>query len=321
MRLQVEQLATEHPDIDRWSIESEALRLLVLDYGVRVQRLEVLVGSEWRNVVLGFDRVQDYLADTASVGAVVGRCANRIRDGAFHLNGTPIQLETNHGRHHLHGGTAGFAAQRWSGEPIAGGVRFRLEEPDGYSGYPGRLAVTVDIEIIGTAVRYTFRANSDRDTIFNPSCHSYFNLAGTGYIHEHHLEVRASRYLPTDDELLPTGDVSPVEQTPLDLRSGVRLGDVIPATGGLDHCYVLDPGEGPVATLAADDLAMTVTTTEPGLQVYTANGLPRPHTAVCLETQHFPDAPNHPQFPSVVLHKGDTFDSVTTFGFSGNLSA
>ncbi len=286
-----------------------------------MQRLEVLVGSEWRNVVLGFDRVQDYLADTASVGAVVGRCANRIRNGAFMLNGTPIQLETNHGHHHLHGGAAGFADQRWSGEALDGGVRFRLVEPDGYAGYPGRLEAMVDIEINESAVRYTFRARSDRDTIFNPTCHSYFNLVGTGYVHEHHLEVRASRYLPTDDDFLPTGDVSPVERTPLDLRAGVRLGDVIPATGGLDHCFVLDQGDGPAATLAAADLTMTVTTTEPGLQVYTSNGLARPHRAVCLETQHFPDAPNHPQFPAVVLRKDDTFHSVTTFEFSGNLSA
>lgn len=309
------------PAIDRLAFGSERLRVTALDYGVRVQRLDVMLGDgTFRNVVVGFANVEDYLTDTASIGAVVGRFANRIRNGQFRIGASRYQLGCNEGSHHLHGGEGGFANRTWQTEQIPRGARFRLWDAAGRAGYPGNLDVTVDIEVDDLELRYTYRATTDADTIFNPTCHSYFNLAGGGTVLGHTLEVAASSWLPVDADKLPTGELVRTVNTPFDLQSGRELADLIndpllAASGGFDHCLALVPDTSPAARLATADLAMTVQTSAPGLQVYTANSFAVPHQSICLETQYFPDSPNHPHFPSPLLRAGETFTGTTTYRF------
>lgn len=300
------------------------------------------------DVVLGMESVDDYLQRSPFFGAVTGRYGNRLAFGRFVLDGTPYQLETNDGPHHLHGGTNGFdkrvyvarAAQSREGA----GVLLTLLSPDGDSGYPGTVRFSVRY-VLDAASRLSveYRATTDRATPLNPSQHSYFNLAGHGTadVLGHVLQVNASYYTPVDQTLIPTGELASVTGTPFDFRHatpiGARIRDAHPQLAhgrGYDHNLVLDP---PVAgqplrhaaTLHDPTSGRTVDvhTTEPGLQLYAGTWLDGsiigkqarryPQFAgVCLETQHFPDAPNHPGFPSTILRPGTPFLSRTLFEFS-----
>lgn len=288
------------------------------------------------DVVLGFDRLADYeSSDNPYFGATVGRVCNRIAGAAFELDGKHYALSANEGANHLHGGEQGFDAAWWSAERGADGVHFRYTSRAGEQGYPGTLEVLVSVRLPEDGVlQLDITATTDAPTLFAPTHHGYWNLAGhdAGSVAGHHLQLAASRYTPTDAALVPDGSFATVEGTALDFRSGMRVGQGLERLAeegydGYDHNLMLDgSGLRKVATLRdpGSGRVMHVETTEPAVQVYTANGLDvrgkggatyGPHTGICLETQHPPDAIHHPRFPSVVLRPGERFSTTTRFVF------
>lgn len=319
------------------------LEVDLLDYGATIASIRVPDrAGTFDDIVLGFDRGEEYLGQHPYFGAVVGRYANRIAGGRFELDGRTHTLATNDGPNHMHGGDRGFNAFIWHATGAeADAVTFSRLSPDGEEGYPGALrvavsyALTEDSELI---VRYT--ATTDRTTILNLTQHTYFNLGGqaSGDILDHELRLDADRFTPVDDTQIPTGAIVPVEGTPFDFRApvaiGARIADAHPQLEvgkGYDHNWVLN-GAGDASALAArvvhppSGRTLEVRTTETGLQFYSGNLLDGTvtgksgirygkHAGLCLETQHFPDSPNHPSFPSTVLRRGEEFQSTTVFRF------
>ena len=307
----------------------------ILDYGVTIR--SILVPDRVGNLVdvaLGYDTLDEYRLSEGSMGATVGRFANRIARGQFTLNGVDYQLAVNNGPNHLHGGEVGFERRVWSVEATANGLRFFRLSPDGEDGYPGSMQVSVEIAWAeDCALELRYRATTDRDTPLNLTNHTYFNLNGQGDILNHRLTVAAETFLEGDDDCLPTGRILSVAGTAMDFRTERVLGASVDSdepcvkrSGGYDSNFNLC--NSPAAVLCAPEsgIVMTVTTDQPGVQVYTANFLTRRpgkngatydlRSGVCLETQHYPDAIHHPDWPSCVLHAGDTFTSFTRFTFS-----
>ncbi len=305
-------------------LKNDYLSVSVLDYGLRLSSVKVKrrQGNP-QETVLGFNSLKDYEQDQAYIGAVIGRYANRIRNGRYRRGGVETQLVQNHGRHHLHGGVVGFHNQVWESHQNGSGLEFSLVSPDGESGFPGNLRVVVRLSVEDNYLRYEYSASSDKETPVNFSNHAYFNLNGRDQgVGLHQLKIDADSYLPVDDELLPLGNLVPVSNTPFDFRESKLISQDIDAHDqqltrgtGYDHCYALN-NPGCVELLSLENgLRLTVSTSEPGVQLYTANHLPKPRTAVCLETQHFPDSPNQEGFPSVWLMPGKQFQSSTTYQF------
>lgn len=318
------------------------LSLTALDLGGCVTSLKVPDRQgRLADVVLGLSAPADYARPHPHLGAIVGRYANRIAGASFTLDGRTHRLPANNGANTLHGGPAGFARRTWDVEPLPraadGSVTLllRLASEDGDQGFPGRLDVEVRYTLTPRMEwRIAYRARCDRPTVVNLSQHAYFNLAGGGDILGHRLAIAAQSYCAVDEALIPT-QVAPVAGTPFDFRApaaiGARLGEPHPQllrARGYDHNWVLD-GQGlrVVARLEdpASGRAMEVATTEPGLQFYSGNfldgslaGRDGPlvrHAGLCLETQHFPDSPHRPDFPSTVLRPGETFASTTVYRF------
>lgn len=295
------------------------------------------------DVVLGHDTVDQYRENPAYLGAIIGRYANRIAGGRFALDGAAYHLAANDGTHSLHGGRHGFDQAIWAAEPFhepgAAGVVLSRVSPDGEEGYPGTLSTQVTYTLTDrNELTVEYLATTDRPTLVNLSQHSYFNLAGAGDILGHVLEISAEAITPVDETMIPTGDLMPVAGTPFDFRQPRRIGEGIAAADpqiergrGYDHNFVLTKGGatlGRAARLAepASGRTLEVLTTEPGMQLYTGNHLDRrikgkggraygPHAGLCLETQHFPDSPNQPGFPSTILRPGVVFRSRTVFRF------
>ncbi len=322
------------------TIGSGPLELEILDLGAALHRLHVTSPSGIRrNVVLGHPDVEGRLASKAYLGSTVGRFANRIAGGRFTLDGTEHRLATNDGRNTLHGGPDGFDRRQWTVlEHTPSSVVFGLESPDGDQGFPGRLTVTAAYSVTDDTVRLEYTAQTDAPTIVSLTNHAYFNLDGeeAGTIDGHTLTLPSRSYTAAGPGLIPTGELADVAGTPLDLRDGPVLGVVvrrphpqIVGANGIDHNFVL-PGDGmrTAATLHSrqSGLTLTVDTDCPGVQVYTGNmltgtivgtsgALYRQGAGICLETQHFPDAPNHPHFPSPVLRPGEVMRSATAWRF------
>jgi aldose 1-epimerase len=298
------------------------------------------------NVVLGFNELSDYVERNPNFGTIVGRYANRIAGGRFMLGDEPYELATNDGAVSLHGGPCGFGKRWWAIEPLPpsadGSVALELSRisEDGEEHYPGRLEVTVRYTLTPqNEWRIDYRATTSRQTVLNLTHHGYYNLAGGGSALEHELTLNASRYLPIDASLIPIG-IADVQDTPFDFRQPTRIGQRVRAADaqllvarGYDHNFILDraseTGLVHAARLAdpASGRVMEVTTTEPGVQFYSGNFLDgrllgangqayRQGDGVCLETQHFPDSPNRPEFPSTALRPGETFQSTTVHRFS-----
>jgi len=290
------------------------------------------------DVVLGFDSFAPYLKEHPFFGATVGRVANRIAKGRFTLDGKTYPLAVNNGPNHLHGGLKGFDKKLWKAEPLTGAVvRFSYTSPDGEEGYPGTLAVTVTMTLTdANELRLDYAATTDKPTPVNLTNHSFFNLAGTGSALGHQLMIAADNYTPTDSALIPTGEVKSVKSTPLDFTTpqliGARFAQLHNDPVGYDINYVLNGG-GRSLALAARVLepgsgrVMEVHTTQPGVQLYTGNYLDgsltgkrgqvyQRHDGFCLETQHFPDSVNQPNFPSVILRPGEVYGHTTIFKFS-----
>ena len=337
--------------VDRYTLSNDAgMSVQILTLGGIIQTLSVpdRAGSV-ANVTLGFADLDGYLRNNHEVhfGAITGRYANRIARGQFSLDGVTYQIPITNGPNCLHGGVRGFGARLWSAEPIESGgevsLRISRISADGEEGFPGTMSVAITYALSATnelSIRY--QAETDRATVINLTNHAYFNLTGegSGSVLDHEITLNASNYAPTDANGLPTGPIAPVAGTPFDLRQatafGARIRESHPqivAGHGYDHHFALDRGEQTGLALAAvvhdpkSGRMLTVRTTEPGVQLYTANFLKaeligtsgsvyRQSDAFCLETQHEPDAPNRPDAASTVLRPGEIFSSETRFSFS-----
>ena len=317
-----------------------------ITYGAIIQAIRVADrAGRMADVTLGYDSLQGYLASSPYFGAVVGRYANRIARGRFTLGGRSYRLATNNGLNHLHGGMKGFDKAVWFGASIQHGdtvgVSFAHTSPDGDEGYPGRVRVHVTYTLTpSNELIVEYRATTDQPTPVNLSQHTYFNLAGEGDgdILGHVLTIYADRYTPVDSRLIPTGELASVGDTPFDFRTptpiGARIGQPNPQLKngrGYDHNFVLSrsgPGLAHAAHVLEPNTGRTldIFTTEPGLQFYSGNFLDgtitgkagqvyQNRTGFCLETQHFPDSPNHPSFPSTILRPGKEYRSRTVFAF------
>ncbi|MFD0025945.1 aldose epimerase family protein [Streptomyces sp. NPDC058382] len=332
-------------DVDVWTLDSgTGVRAEILTYGGILHRLTVPdTGGAPASVVRSLAGLDEYTGKNPFFGALIGRFANRIAHGRFTLDGTAYQVPATDRGHALHGGPEGFHTRVWqaAGEATAtaAALRLTLRSPDGDMGFPGALDVTVTytLDAAGTlALDYT--ATTDRPTVLNLTNHAYFDLGGRGDILGHTLQVDAERYLPVDADGIPEGPPAPVDGTPFDLTAPRTVGERIALTheqlrraGGFDHCWVLgdaDTGLRRAARLTAPgaERIMEVWTTEPGIQVYTANQLDGTlaapggghhdrHSAVCLETQHLPDSPNRPDHPGTVLRPDEVFSSRTELRF------
>lgn len=295
------------------------------------------------DVLLGFDALEPYRTHGKSMGALVGRYANRIGGANFALNGQTYPLAANdHEVNHLHGGPTGFNQRVWTVENETDrSLTLFLLSPDGDEGYPGNLKVWVTYTLTEGGLTIDYRAESDRDTICNLTNHAYFNLSGhdSGPVLDQTIQIPADFYTPTDPLSIPTGEIAPVEGTPMDLRKpipiGRRIGEDFPQllqAGGYDHNWIPNGGPGslrPIARAAspASGVSMEVLSTLPGVQFYTGNyldGCPAGKGGApyggrwgfCLETQFYPDSPNHENFPSCVLRAGEVFHHTTAFRFS-----
>ncbi|MBV8093138.1 MAG: galactose mutarotase [Acetobacteraceae bacterium] len=321
-----------------------------LSYGGIITEIDVPDRQgQLANVVLGFRTLEEYKTNGASIyfGALIGRYANRIGQARFTLDGHEYKLAANNGPNFLHGGNVGFDKQVWRVEPLRSndgvGATLTLTSPDGQEGFPGTLTVRVTYTLTNDdALRITYEARTDKDTVLNLTNHSYFNLAGngSGTVEDQILTINADRFTPTDATLIPTGELSPVNGTPMDFRTATSIGARLRSSfqplvyaHGYDHNWVLNkPSLGALSFAARayeprSGRVLDCYTTEPGVQVYTSNFLDGSHVGsagrtyrqtdgFALETQNFPDSPNKPQFPTTELKPGQTFHSETVFRFA-----
>lgn len=318
---------------------SNGLVAKITNYGTIITELHAPDrNGKLGDVVLGFDNFDQYLKGHPCFGCSVGRVANRIAKGRFTLDGKTYTLAVNNGPNHLHGGLKGFDKALWKAEPQAGAaVKFTHTSPNGDEGYPGNLVATVTMTLAdNNELRIDYAATTDQPTLVNLTNHSYFNLAGEGDVLGHELMIAADYYTPFDGTQIPTGEIAPVKGTPFDFTKpqpiGARLSQLRGKQVGYDNNYVINGG-GKGLVLAArvrepkSGRVMELLTTEPGVQLYTANGLngslvgkrgiayPQ-YGGLCLEAEHYPDSVNQPKFPSVVLRPDQSYHQTTTHKFS-----
>ncbi len=331
--------------VDIYTLSDGAFEARIATYGGVVVSLKAPDrNGKTADVVLGFDDLDGYVANfntpaNAFFGAIIGRYANRIAHGGFMLDGQKYSLPQNDGQNTLHSGTHGFNNVVWKAKPVANGVELTYLSKDGESGFPGNLSATVRYTLVKGDLRIEYSATTDKDTVVNLTNHSYFNLAGQGDILKNEVTLHASRFTPVDATLIPTGELKPVEGTPFDFRKATAVGARIGADDaqlhlghGYDHNWVLDSGGGKLVEAAevyepSSGRVLKVLTDQPGIQFYTGNflngtikgkgGKPDElRSALCLETQHFPDSPNHPDFPTTELKPGERYHTVTVYSLS-----
>ena len=325
------------------TLANSNLSCQIITYGATLRTL--LVPDRDGNpvdVVLGYDTLREYVDECEYFGATVGRFSNRIAKSRFTLNGKEYTLTTNDGKNQLHGGICGFTDRVWTLEEVTAECAvLSLLSRDGEEGFPGNLKVRVTYRLQGSALTIRYQAICDADTVCSMTNHSYFNLDGhnAGSVMDQIVSLNVSSYAPCDEEFIPLGTLKPVEGTPLDLRQPTRIGTHIDhprlkAAGGYDHSFTVN---GPVGTLRPagqvcserSGITLQVSTTLPAVHFYTANTIAEhapgkngctygPYHAFCMETQYFPDSPNQPEFPSVVLKAGEEYDHTTTFTFGVN---
>jgi aldose 1-epimerase len=323
---------------------SKGAEARITDYGGIIVSLKVPDrNGNLGDVVLGFDKLEDYLKRNPFFGCLVGRYGNRIAGARFTLNNQVYQLAKNNGPNHIHGGTKGFDKKVWRAHAYDGALGPTLSltytSKDGEEGYPGNLDVKAVYTLTdANELRLEMTATTDKDTIVNLTQHSYFNLAGKGDVLSHVMEIPADKFTPVDKGLIPIGELKSVAGTPFDFRSPTPIGARINADdeqikfgGGYDHNFVFNKRPGELTMLArvsepAAGRVMELWCTEPGVQFYTANRLNvtggkggidyKPNYGFCLEPQHFPDSPNRPDFPSVVLKPGQTYRNTIIYRFS-----
>ena len=314
----------------------------IINYGGIITAINVADRSgDLGDVVLGHDSLAGYLNRSRYFGALIGRYANRIARGQFILDEVEYRLAINNGRNHLHGGVRGFDKVLWQPEQTNDGLQLTYCSHDGEEGYPGNLEATVTYALCdANELRIEYFATTDRETIVNLTNHSYFNLAAEGTILDHELTIHADAFTPVDDTLIPTGEIRDVKRTAMDFTSATAIGAHLNdqdeqlkfAGGGYDHNFALRTSDGRLRIAARlhepkSRRTLEVLTTEPGLQFYSGNFLDGSitgkggrayvkHSGCCLETQHFPDSPNHTHFPSSVLKPGEEYRHSTVFRFT-----
>lgn len=328
--------------IELLELRSVTDQIFITNYGARVV-------SWWtpdqqstrRDIVLGFDHVGCYHQSSAAYyGATIGRYANRISDARFDLDGQEYILESNLGHHHLHGGSEGLHSHIWEVlDRSYQHVVLRTVSPDGQGGYPGQLEVTVTYQLTGSHLAITYHAETTADTIVNMTHHSYFNLdgEGSGSIYTHLLHIDADHYLPIDSQGIPTGAVDTVLGTVLDFTSTTMIGEhidcadpLVSTVGGYDHTYLVDNHKPQIVRYIAEassrqsGIVLECWSDKPSIQLYTTTSVEgkligksgkayRPHAAVCLEPQYFPDSPRHDHFPSTIVRRGEAYHSSTIY--------
>jgi aldose 1-epimerase len=327
---------------------ASGMKATITNYGAIVTSLYVPDrNGNFDDVVLGYPALDGYLKENPYFGCIVGRYGNRIGKGKFKLDGVEYKLTINDGENHLHGGAKGFDKAVWSAEPVqqdsAVGVKLSYLSTDGEEGYPGNLSSTVTYRLTNQSeLKIEYLATADKATPVNLTHHSYFNLAGQGKgdILNHQVEIFADRFTPVDKGLIPTGKLRPVEGTPMDFRKPRAIGERINDDDdeqlklglGYDHNWALNRGNGSLALAArvfepTTGRVLEIWTSEPGLQFYSGNFLDGTLTGkdgrvykhrygFCLETQHFPDSPNKPEFPNTILRPGETYRTETIYKFS-----
>lgn len=326
--------------VDMYVLKDGDLEAHIITYGATV----VSLSTPDRNhrsadIVLGFDNIDGYLSKANPYfGAIIGRYANRIAHAKFMLGNKTFTVPQNDGPNSLHGGTRGFDKVVWTAKPLANGVEFTYMSNDGDQGYPGTLTATVVYTLSKNVLRIEYTATTDKDTVVNLTNHAYYNLSGAADILSHELKLNAGRYTPVDATLIPTGELASVQGTPFDFRKATAIGkrinnndEQLTRGKGYDHNWVLDNAGGKLAEAAelyesTTGRVMQVWTDQPGIQFYSGNfldgsakgkGKTYAHrSGLCLETQHFPDSPNHPKFPSTELKPGQKYHTVTEWRFS-----
>lgn len=329
---------TDGHDVSLYTLTNErGLEVSVTNYGGALVSLKTPDRrGEFADVALGFETLEEYVRNPRYFGGLIGRHANRIGLGRFALDGLQYQLTQNNGVNHLHGGAKGFDKRVWTArdETSSDAVVLHLEyfSVDGEEGYPGNVQANVSYKLSAdNELEINYEASTDRDTIVNLTSHAYFNLAGGGDILGHELTLHADGFTPVSKELIPTGEVKAVENTPMDFRSAKPIGADLSLAGGYDHNFVLQDSDGslrPAARLYEPNSGrvLEILTTEPGIQFYSGNFLDgsltgkggvvyHKYTGLCLEPQKFPDAPNHANFPSTVLRPGETYKHVSVYRF------
>jgi aldose 1-epimerase len=332
----------EGEEVDLYTLTNAyGLRVKIMTYGATITDVETPDrDGKLANVTLSLDSLADYLKGHPFFGSTVGRYANRIAKGKFTLDGHEYKLATNNNANHLHGGNKGFDKAVWKAEPVetadSVGVAFTHVSRDGDEGYPGKLTAKVTYTLTNdNELKMDYSATTDKPTIVNLTNHTYWNLTGgSRNVLDHEVLLDADRYLPVDDGLIPTGELKAVKGTPMSFLEpqtiGSRIGDV---KGGYDHCYLLNKktvknGMSHAATIVdpSSGRVMDIFTTQPGIQFYTGNFLDgtlgrdavkfEKNFGFCLETQHYPDSPNRPEFPSTVLRPGEKYEQSTVHKFS-----
>ena len=320
---------------------NRGLEVKITDYGGIITTINTPDrAGKFADIVLGHDTLEGYLNRSRYFGALIGRYANRIARGQFSLNGDTYRLATNNGQNHLHGGLKGFDKVVWEAGELADGLQLSYLSRDGEEGYPGNVQATVNYRLTAAnELRLEYHATTDRQTIINLTNHSYFNLAGGGTILDHELTINAEAFTPVDQGLIPTGELRPVRGTPMNFTSPMAVGarikddyEQLRLAGGYDHNFVLRQGNDQFRIAATihepeSGRVMEVSTTQPGMQFYSGNfldgsivgkgGVPYVrNSGCCFETQHFPDSPNHREFPSTALEPGESYEQTTVFKFS-----
>jgi len=316
---------------------SQGTQVTIINYGAIVQSIRIPDrDGTFANVTLGFKTLEAYQQPGPYFGAICGRYANRIALGKFHIGEHEYTLATNNESNHLHGGLKGFDKRLWNTEWVSNeraiGLRLHYDSPDGEEGYPGQLSIEVTYWLPrdGNELRIEYTATTDKPTVLNLTNHCYWNLAGSGDILDHRLTLHADRYLPVDKTLIPIGKLAPVDGTPMDFRKPHSIGERIDQVpGGYDHCYVVNPADQQLRPVGEvydpkSGRMMQILSTEPGVQLYSGNfldGSPasgghKQHQGFCLESQHFPDSPNQPDFPTTLLKPGETYRQTTVYRFS-----
>ena len=324
---------TAGTEVYRYSLNDErGYHVDIITYGGAITSLWAPDRSGvFGDIVLGFESLEEYTSNPRYFGALIGRHANRIAQGRFTLDGVEYQLPQNNGANHLHGGFRGFDKRVWNAEEGDGVLHLSYFSKDGEEGYPGNVEAFVDYRLTDGELRIEYRATTDRDTIVNLTNHSYFNLKGDGTILKHELTLNADHFTPVSDDLIPTGEIKSVADTPMDFRHGRAIGSEIGLISGYDHNFVLNDWDGSLKSAArlyepVSGRVLEILTTQPGIQFYSGNfldgsfigknGVPYvKYAGLCLEPQHFPDAPNHPNFPSTVLRAGEEYRQTTVFRF------
>ena len=329
-------------EVIQYSLRNRSgMKVGLINFGAIITSVEVPDrDGKLANVVLNFPDIAGYQENNPYFGGACGRFANRIAKGKFSLDGTEYSLFLNNGTNTLHGGKVGFMKKVWKAAPFqnddATGVKFTYTSPDGEEGYPGELKSVITYTLTDASeLKIEYVATTDKPTVLNLTNHAYWNLAGagSGLIVDHELTLSCSQFLPVDETGIPSGELAAVAGTCMDFlkpeKIGTRITEPVNGAGGYDHCYVVDGTAGelrPAAKIVepTSGRVMEISTTEPGIQFYTGNfleGTPATgnalkHGAFCLETQHFPDSPNRPEFPTTRLNPGETYRHTTVHKFS-----